>query len=139
MPPNQQSTMMLAAVLAGPRDPDDVRDQVRRLWVAAKNLVITALRLAGVTNIAPRCATMPATRTARWPPTRSPDDFASALPAHLALIAALRISARRERTCPRAVKRARHNSYRVKKAGEPASIRRRTPATINLRGLPRTA
>src|SRR3954452_6378527 len=33
LPPNQQSTMTLAAVLAGPRDPDDVRDQVRRLWV----------------------------------------------------------------------------------------------------------
>jgi len=41
LPPNQQSTMTLAAVLAsfGPRDPDDVRDQVRRLWVAARNWV----------------------------------------------------------------------------------------------------
>ena len=47
---------------------------------------------------------------------------------------------RRERTCPRAVKRARHNSYRVKKPGEPASTRHRAPATINLRGLkPRPA
>jgi hypothetical protein len=36
LPPNQRSAMTLAAVLAGPRDPDDVRDQVRRLWVAAK-------------------------------------------------------------------------------------------------------
>ena len=42
---------------------------------------------------------------------------------------------RRERTCPRAVKRARHNSYRVKKPGEPASTRHRAPATINIRGL----
>jgi hypothetical protein len=55
------------------------------------------------------------------------------------MIAALLIPPRRERTCPRAVKRARHNSYRVKKLGEPASARHPTPATINLRGLPRTA
>ena len=41
---------------------------------------------------------------------------------------------------PRAVKRARHNSYRVKKPDEPASIRHTGPATVNLRGLkPRPA
>jgi len=58
----------------------------------------------------------------------------------MALIAALLIPARRERTCPRAVKRARHNSYRVKKPGEPASIRHRGPATVALRALtPRAA
>src|SRR4051794_168476 len=39
LPPNQQSTMTLAAVLTGPRDPDDLRDQMRRLWVDAKNWV----------------------------------------------------------------------------------------------------
>ncbi|HVI36755.1 MAG TPA: hypothetical protein VM684_11035 [Gaiellales bacterium] len=55
------------------------------------------------------------------------------------MIAALLIPPRRERTCPRAVKRARHNSYRIKKPGEPASTRHPAPATINLRGLPRTA
>jgi hypothetical protein len=38
------------------------------------------------------------------------------------------------------VKRARHSSYRVKKPGEPASIRHRAPATINIRALkPRSA
>ena len=42
----------------------------------------------------------------------------------------LLIPERRERTCPRAVKRARHNSYRVKKPDEPASIRHNRPATI---------
>ena len=64
----------------------------------------------------------------------------TALPAHLAEIATLLIPPRRERTCPRAVKRARHNSYRVKKPGEPASIRHRAPATINIRALkPRSA
>lgn len=37
---SQLSMMTLAAVLAsfGPRDSDDVRDQVRRLWVAAQAL-----------------------------------------------------------------------------------------------------
>jgi len=37
LPPNQQATITLGAVLAGngPRDVDDVRDHVRRLWVAA--------------------------------------------------------------------------------------------------------
>jgi hypothetical protein len=47
-------------------------------------------------------------------------------------IAALLIPDRRERTCPRAVKRARHNSYRVKKPGEPASTRHDGPPTIHL-------
>jgi hypothetical protein len=47
---------------------------------------------------------------------------------------------RRERTRPRAVKRARHNKYRVKKPGEPASTRHTRPATIMLHTLnPRAA
>ena len=48
------------------------------------------------------------------------------------MIATLLIPDRRERTCPRAVKRARHNSYRVKKPDEPASIRHDGPPTITL-------
>jgi hypothetical protein len=40
--------------------------------------------------------------------------------------------ARRHRTSPRAVKRARHNSYRVKKPDEAASTRHPGPATITL-------
>lgn len=56
------------------------------------------------------------------------------------MIAALLIPKRRERTCTRAVKRARHNQYRVKKPGEPASTRHQAPATINLHTLnPRAA
>jgi hypothetical protein len=52
----------------------------------------------------------------------------------------LLIPERAERSCPRAVKRARHNKYRVKKPGEPASTRHRTPATIMLHSLdPRAA
>ena len=35
----------------------------------------------------------------------------------------------------RAVKRARHNNYRVKKPGEPASIRHTRAATIMLHSL----
>jgi len=38
---------------------------------------------------------------------------------------------RRHRTCPRAVKRSRHNSYRVKKPGD-KNIRHDGPATIRL-------
>ena len=37
---------------------------------------------------------------------------------------------RRHRSCPRAVKRARHNSYPVKKPGQTASTRHPGPATI---------
>jgi hypothetical protein len=49
------------------------------------------------------------------------------------------IPVRRDRTCPRAVKRARHNSYRVKRPGETA-IRHPGPATINIRLMtPRAA
>lgn len=40
--------------------------------------------------------------------------------------------ARRHRTCPRAVKRARHNNYRVKRPDEPASIRHPGPATVHI-------
>ena len=49
-------------------------------------------------------------------------------------------SKRRHRTCPRAVKRTRHNSYRVKKPDEPASIRHDGPPTIHFHKLaPRAA
>ena len=41
------------------------------------------------------------------------------------------LNTRRERTCPRVVKRARHNSYRVKKPGQHAT-RHDAPATIRL-------
>jgi hypothetical protein len=47
---------------------------------------------------------------------------------------------RRDRTCPRAVKRARHNSYRVKKPGEPSSIRHDGTPTIHIHAMtPRAA
>ena len=42
---------------------------------------------------------------------------------------------RRHRTCPRVVKRARHNSYRVKKPGD-SGTRHNAPPTIRLVNLP---
>jgi hypothetical protein len=42
---------------------------------------------------------------------------------------------RRHRTFPRVVKRARHNSYRVKKPGD-TGTRHDSPATIRLVNLP---
>jgi hypothetical protein len=41
---------------------------------------------------------------------------------------------RRHRTCPRAIKRGRHNYYRVKKPGD-KNIRHDGPATIRLVNL----
>jgi hypothetical protein len=47
---------------------------------------------------------------------------------------------RDDRTSPRATKRARHNSYRVKKIDEPASTRHAGPATITIHTIrPRAA
>ena len=40
---------------------------------------------------------------------------------------------RRNRTCTRAIKRGRHNAYRIKKPGD-QNIRHPGPATIQLRG-----
>ncbi|HCT80366.1 MAG TPA: hypothetical protein DGG94_01040 [Micromonosporaceae bacterium] len=58
----------------------------------------------------------------------------------LAEIASKPPPTRWHRTCPRAVKRARHNSYRVKKPGEPASTLHHGPATIHIYQLqPRAA
>ncbi|MEV7968118.1 hypothetical protein AB0O34_19335 [Sphaerisporangium sp. NPDC088356] len=45
---------------------------------------------------------------------------------------------RRMRTCPRVVKRARHNSYRVKRAAD-VSVTHASPPTIQLEGLPAAA
>jgi hypothetical protein len=52
---------------------------------------------------------------------------------------ALLIPDRREPTCPRAVKRARHKNYRVKKPDEPASTHHHNSATIRIHTqLPRS-
>lgn len=62
------------------------------------------------------------------------------LPHILAAITKKIIPIRRDRTCPRAVKRARHNSYRVKKPHERASIHHDGPPTIHIHTLtPRAA
>jgi hypothetical protein len=53
-----------------------------------------------------------------------------AMPQVLAEIAERPNPQRRDRSCPRAVKRARHNSYPVKKPGQAASTRHQGTATI---------
>jgi hypothetical protein len=69
-----------------------------------------------------------------------PEDWAEGLPKILTHITRKINAERRHRTCPRAVKRARHNKYRVKKLGEPASTRHDGPPTIYLHTLtPRAA
>ena len=45
---------------------------------------------------------------------------------------------RRMRTCPRVIKRARHNTYRVKRPGD-AAVTHTSPPTIKLEGLPAAA
>jgi len=45
---------------------------------------------------------------------------------------------RRLRTCPRVIKRARHNSYRVKRPTD-TSITHPRPPTIKLDGIPTAA
>ena len=65
-------------------------------------------------------------RTATGTADIPPEDWHDRLPAHLAEIATLLIPPRRERTCPRAVKRARHNSSGSR---SPASRQRPPPST----------
>ncbi|MGH3753050.1 MAG: hypothetical protein ACRDRP_10190 [Pseudonocardiaceae bacterium] len=82
-----------------------------------------------------RIARRTATGTAAFPP----EHWNDVLPEILVGINAKIIPVRRDRTCPRAVKRARHNSYRVKRPGE-AAIHHPGPATIHLHRLtPRAA
>ncbi|MEO3863901.1 hypothetical protein [Acrocarpospora sp. B8E8] len=45
---------------------------------------------------------------------------------------------RRDRSFPRVVKRARHNSYRVKRPGD-VGVRHDGPATVKLANLPKLA
>ncbi len=75
-------------------------------------------------------------RTATGTADISPEDWNDALPTVLASVTRKLNPARRHRTCPRAVKRARHNSYRVKKPSEPASKIHNGPATILIHALP---
>ncbi|HET8658231.1 MAG TPA: hypothetical protein VFM55_04435 [Micromonosporaceae bacterium] len=77
-----------------------------------------------------RVARQTATGTAGVPP----GDWTGALPAVHAEITGKLNPPRRHRSCPRPVKRARHNSYRVKKPGEATSTRHHGPATIRFRG-----
>lgn len=79
-----------------------------------------------------RIARRTATGTAGFPP----EDWESATPSVLADVTS-KINPRRRnnRECPRPVKRARHNNYRVKRPDEPASIRHDRPPSIQHRSL----
>jgi hypothetical protein len=69
-----------------------------------------------------------------------PEDWEDALPHILAEITATINPERRNRSCPRAVNRARHNNYRIKKPDEHASTRHDGPPTIHIHALtPRAA
>lgn len=72
--------------------------------------------------------------------TLHPHDWADNLPQRLAEIADLLIRGGRERTCPRAIKRARHNNYRIMKPRERGSVRHDKPASIPIHApIPRAA
>lgn len=76
------------------------------------------------------------------PPVRRvfpPEDWNEALPHVLAAITRKINPVRRERSCPRVVKRARHNNYRVKRPAD-RNIRHNSPPTIHIHKLaPRAA
>ena len=75
-----------------------------------------------------------ATGTAGFPP----EDWNNALPHVLADITHKINPGRRDRSCPRTIKRARHNSYRVKRPND-RNTRHHRPPTINIRGITPTA
>jgi hypothetical protein len=64
-----------------------------------------------------------------------PEDWHGVLPHVLAAITRRIIPRRRHRTCPRAVKRGRHNHYPVKKPSHRSSTRHTGPLTINIHRL----
>jgi len=63
-----------------------------------------------------------------------PENWQEALPHVLAEITRKILPPRRHRTCPRAIKRGRHNSYRIKQP-EDRNTRHTGPPTINIRGI----
>ena len=77
-----------------------------------------------------RIARRTATGTAGFPP----EDWDRVLPHVLAEITRKTNPERRERSYPRVVKRARHNSYRVKRPGD-TGTRHTGPPTTNIRAL----
>lgn len=72
----------------------------------------------------------------RWP--FPPDRLPAASAAVYAEMLERLSPPRRMRTCPRVIKRARHNSYRVKRPGD-TSTTHPGPPTIKLEGIPAVA
>lgn len=67
-----------------------------------------------------------------------PDHLAAATAAAFAEMLERLNPERRMRTCPRVIKRARHNSYRVKRPGDVA-VTHISPPTIKIEGPPAAA
>jgi hypothetical protein len=67
-----------------------------------------------------------------------PDRLSAAIAAVFAEMLERLNPRRRMRTCPRVIKRARHNSYRVKRPSDVA-ITHTSPPTIKIEGLPAAA
>ena len=67
-----------------------------------------------------------------------PDHPATAIAAAFAEMLERLNPKRRTRTCPRVIKRARHNSYRVKRPSDVA-VTHISPPTIKIEGLPAAA
>jgi hypothetical protein len=123
-----------------PRLPELVHQEIWAWLIVHHALSALITQAAEAANLDPdrvsftralRIARRTATGTAGFPPERWHD----VLPDVLAGITAKLVPARRERTCPRAVKGARHNSYRVKRPGE-RTIRHPGPPTIDIRQFP---
>ncbi len=126
------------------RLPDLVHQEIWAWLLVHHALSVLATRAAEATDIDPdrvsftrvlRIVRRTATGTADFPP----EDWNHALPHILADITRKINPERRDRTSPRAVKRARHNNYRVKQPGE-TTVHHRGPPTIKIHTInPRAA
>lgn len=125
--------------------PDLVHQEIWAWLLVHHTLTALITRAAGAADPDPdrvsftrvlRITRRTATGTAGFPP----EDWNHALPHVLVDITEQTNPERRDRSCPRAVKHARHTSYRVKEPDEPASIRHDGPPTTHIHALtPRVA
>src|ERR1019366_5716729 len=127
------------------RLPDLVHQEIWAWLIVHYAIAVLISRAAEAADIDPdrisftrtlRLVRRTATGTADFPP----QDWDQAIPKVLAEISRRRIPKRRHRSSPRALKRIRHNRYRVKKRGETSSTRHLGPATIRIHAIePRAA
>jgi hypothetical protein len=142
---HEAANAQLKTFLRGPgkilrsQSPDMIEQE---LWgyllthYAISALTCTAATAAGIDpdRVKPR-RTIRAVRRRVADPAFPPDQPGSPLEQVIADITAARnLNQRRERTCPRVVKRARHNSYRVKRPGDHGT-RHSSPPALRLLNL----